>query len=225
MTKHHVIDPAKFGLSPHDPNIISNRIAVFQDTETMSKRYPLPPPSTKYHVRFPFTPMSVRYSHTVLEVVGQDTIDAALHGLKNPCALNLSDDCYAGGNVCGGSGAQEESLWRRTNYCATLLRDFYPLTPEEAVYSPNVSVFKESEQAGWQLLQEPFPELAFIACPGLRKPQCINNRISPECEEVLRHKIRLIFKIAFHHGHDSLVLGALGAGVFGSPPQHAMAQS
>jgi uncharacterized protein (TIGR02452 family) len=36
----------------------------------------------------------------------------------------------------------------------------------------------------------------------------------------MRKKASLIFQTAVEHGHDSLVLGPLGCGVWRSPPQH-----
>ena len=38
--------------------------------------------------------------------------------------------------------------------------------------------------------------------------------------EPIKNKIRTIFRIGLAHGHDSLVLGALGCGAFRNPPRH-----
>ena len=38
--------------------------------------------------------------------------------------------------------------------------------------------------------------------------------------EPIKNKIRTIFRIGLVHGHDSLVLGALGCGAFRNPPRH-----
>lgn len=38
--------------------------------------------------------------------------------------------------------------------------------------------------------------------------------------EPIKNKIRTIFRIGLIHGHDSLVLGALGCGAFRNPPRH-----
>lgn len=38
--------------------------------------------------------------------------------------------------------------------------------------------------------------------------------------EPIKNKIRIIFRIGLVHGHDSLVLGALGCGAFRNLPRH-----
>ena len=38
--------------------------------------------------------------------------------------------------------------------------------------------------------------------------------------EPVKNKIRTIFRLGLKHGHDSLVLGALGCGAFCNPPEH-----
>lgn len=45
---------------------------------------------------------------------------------NNPVVLNLADILVPGGCVESGSGAQEESIFRRSNYMKTLTADFYP---------------------------------------------------------------------------------------------------
>lgn len=45
---------------------------------------------------------------------------------NNPVVLNLADILVPGGCVESGSGAQEESIFRRSNITRTLTQDFYP---------------------------------------------------------------------------------------------------
>ena len=42
----------------------------------------------------------------------------------------------------------------------------------------------------------------------------------PEEAEITLDKMRTIFRIGLDHGHDSLVLSALGCGAFPNPPAH-----
>jgi uncharacterized protein (TIGR02452 family) len=134
--------------------------------------------------------------------------------------LNFADDRFAGGSVDTGSGAQEESLFRRTNLCQTLLQDeFYPILDNEAVYSPNVTVFRDTEENDNVVLDAVWQN-AFIALPGIHNPQLVDGHLNDSDVERLKQKIELILQIGYKKGHDSLVLGALGCGAWRNPPQH-----
>jgi uncharacterized protein (TIGR02452 family) len=138
--------------------------------------------------------------------------------LRASVPLNFSDDCFSGGNVQGGSGAQEESIFRRTNYHTTLQQAFYPLQDNEAVYSPAVTVLKSSENQGWHPVQH--TNLAFIACPALKRPYCPDDRLTEESAASMKKKMELVLQIAYDHQHDTVVLGAWGSGVWCCPPEH-----
>lgn len=199
---------------------------VWRDTRARAATFPYTPSVKVAHERGKILPAI--YSHTHIEVTREDTLVAGERLVKaglNPCILNFADDKEAGGVVDNGNSAQEESLWRRTNLCATQLQTFYPLVQapigiQEGVYSPQVTVFKDTEENGCVDLKTPW-QAAFIAVPGLKFP-----RINPDrhvCLEDLmavRAKIELIFQTAKAHGHESLVLGPLGCGVWRSPPRH-----
>jgi len=57
-----------------------------------------------------------------------------------------------------------------------------------------------------------------ISIAGLRKPKLNNGIYYDDDRKLLTSKIESIFKIALANGHDSLVLGAIGCGVFKNPP-------
>lgn len=163
--------------------------------------------------------------NTKIEVMNMDTINATIL-LKskgyNPLLLNMSDDKVPGGCVASGSPAQEENLFRRSNYFQHLTEDFYPLTGCSVVYSPNVFVFKSDEASSYSLLQHPIL-IDIIACPALRFPQITNDfkhLADPRDVELMLEKIRMIFKCAYIYGHDSIVLSAHGCGAWGNPPEH-----
>ena len=158
------------------------------------------------------------YESTLVSVVNADLIDVGRSYLSdNPLVLNLADDSFPGGCVYTGSGAAEESIFRRSNYFRTLTIDHYPLKNDEAVYSPRVTVFKEGPAHDFARC-EPF-DLSLIACPGIRHPPLQEDgRMRPSDIAVLERKIELIFQIACIHGHKVIVLGALGCGAWKNNP-------
>lgn len=145
-----------------------------------------------------------------------DAIECCLEYAPDALVLNLADDLVPGGCVAQGSRAQEEALFRCTNYCATLTDNFYPIENDEAVYSPGVSVIKTSD---WKRIETP-PKMAFVACPGLKYPKTKNGRLCATDVAILKMKIELIIQTAFEFGHETIIFGALGCGAWGNPPGH-----
>ena len=214
-------------------NTFVDRIDCWHDTRDICAKMPLPPPSIKVLYDPTWRNMNERrISH--VQFVNKDAIDVALETPgSRPLVLNLSDDNFAGGCVNQGSGAQEESLFRRTNYFQTLTDDFYPIEEDEAVYSPEVTVIKTSEASGWQLIpEESRPILSFVACPGLKYPELEGEsdlsedqeerepRLLEEDVEILKRKIALVIQTAVQYKHDTIIFGALGCGAWRNPPKH-----
>jgi len=148
---------------------------------------------------------------TIVEVQNIDCLYAGVR-LKeqgyNPAVLNMASRRNPGGGVATGAGAQEETLFRRTNLFRSLYqfapyaeqygirhsRYQYPLDRNfGGAYTPDAIYFRESELKGYALLEEPV-SLSFITVAGMNRPLA--------------------------NGHDSLVLGALGCGAFRNPPRH-----
>jgi uncharacterized protein (TIGR02452 family) len=202
-------------------NIFIFRTDVWKETQAMADKYPFLP-SEKIMFERGFT-VERKYDGTDVTVEDIDSIEAGRELINmglNPLVLNFADDKFAGGAVEVGSGAQEESLFRRTNLCLTLLQDFYPIRQNEAVYTPMATVFRDVEGNKNRVLEEAYP-LAFVAVPGIHNPRLTaEGRLGDVDEEVLRHKVRLIFQVGAKGGHDSLVLGALGCGAWRNPPEH-----
>lgn len=196
---------------------------VWKDTLARASSFPVKPSIKVTHDKTAI--LSKIYDTTRIEVTGEDTLVAGKRLVDagfNPLILNFADDLDAGGVVDNGNSAQEESLWRRTNLCATQLQSFYPLhiNPQEGVYSPLVSVFKDTEENDCVDLEKPWTA-AFIAVPGLKFPG-VNSQKKVCLSDLMlmRQKCELIFQVGKQNGHDSLVLGPLGCGVWRSPPQH-----
>jgi len=128
----------------------------------------------------------------------------------------------AGGGYKHGAAAQEESLFRRSNYNEFLdvihPPGLYPIPEFGGIYSQNVLVFRASEKKGYQFLLQPI-FLNFIAAAAYNDPlndEFYKDRYVADTEQ----KIRSILKIGLNHGHDAIVLGAFGCGAFKNPPKH-----
>ena len=155
---------------------------------------------------------------TKVSVLNKDTLEAAEELVKKgykPLVLNMASNICPGGGVAKGAKAQEEDLFRRTDYYRHLSAYYYPLHPTDAILSPDVTVIKNIEYKN----QKPYFKIDCLAVAGLRNPKLIRNKFKPEDEQLLRHKIRQIYQIADQHNYESLVLGALGCGAFNNPPQ------
>ncbi len=149
--------------------------------------------------------------------------------------LNMANRRNPGGGVYNGAGAQEGNLFRRTNLFQSLYmyapygwqygvaenRWGYPLDRNYGgVYSPNVTVFRGTEQDGYPLLEQPF-STSVISVAGMNRPELTpDGLIAPHLVEGIQNKIRTIFNIGLEHGRDCLILGALGCGAFRNPPRH-----
>lgn len=159
-------------------------------------------------------------------------------GMQNVAVLNMANRQNPGGGVYGGAGAQEESLFRRSNYFQSLYRyapyaeqygvirsnQQYPLDRNfGGCFSPHVTVFRGPESMGYPLLDETW-QVNFIAVAALNRPElCYDEngeaRLAPELVPAAKNKIRTVFNIAIDQGMEVLVLGALGCGAFKNPPR------
>lgn len=177
---------------------------------------------------------------TIVQVMNEDCLLAAKQLQKegfHPAVLNMASSRNPGGGVFTGAGAQEENIFRRSNLFlsmyqfASYANDYgiqkqeqqYPLDANfGGVYSPDVCVFRGTEQEGYPLLdQKDIYTVSVISVPGLNRPELnSDNTIVSVLVPVIKHKMRTIFRMGLAHGHDALVLGALGCGAFQNPPDH-----
>lgn len=153
-------------------NIFVKRIDCWNDTLNISNYLiQSPPPSLKIKYDGNFSCIK-KYAKSNIKFFDMDSIDCCLQFARDALVLNLSDDNFPGGCVAMGSGAQEEALFRRTNYCNSLKIEFYPIRNDEIIYSPGISLIKTSENTGWKLLDLNNPtKISFIACPGIKYPE------------------------------------------------------
>ena len=176
---------------------------------------------------------------TVFSVVNADCLTVA-KDLKdkgyNVAVLNMASRQNPGGGVLTGAGAQEENLFRRSNLFQSMFQfakyakqyglvancKQYPLNRDYGgIYTPNATVFRGEEKDGYPLLGEGSFRMSFIAVPGINRPELKDaTHLADNMIEGTKNKMRTILRIGLRHGHDSLVLGALGCGAFCNPPSH-----
>ncbi|RUP50316.1 hypothetical protein BC936DRAFT_139647 [Jimgerdemannia flammicorona] len=190
---------------------------------------PLPPASTN------------DFAYTSVSVIKEDCLLAALNMKERgfrPVVLNMASATCPGGGYRKGDGAQEENIFRRSNYFLSLddpanpQCPTYPMAEFGGIYTPDITIFRDSEDSGYAFRQKPFT-VDFIAVAAYRyftriamlrsKPKLQNNCLSSEDAAKTRRKIETIFAIALHKGHDCLLLSALGCGAFQNPPDHIAA--
>lgn len=207
------------------PNLVSIYKHTVQHCTKKKRKYINPRPVKYSGLLKNYTPnRQYNDEKEVVSVVEDDTINVALN-LKsqnyNPLVLNMASERVPGGGVRNGAKAQEESLFRRTNYFMHLDKSMYPLQEFQVIHTPNVAVVKDED---YKLLQSE-EYLDFIACPAVRNPEYQQNgRMSERDRYVMRQKIRLIFQTAAYHGYDCLVLGALGCGAYKCNPHDVIAE-
>lgn len=154
------------------------------------------------------------------------------------CVLNLASYSNPGGGVYDGAAAQEEYLFRCSDYFRSLYQyaDFasmygvkqhseyiYPLHNEYgAVFSRGITVFRDIQARGYKLLERPF-KVNMLAAAAHRNPKTVTVggevRYTRAEEAYMINKVRTILRIAYENGQTHLVLGALGCGAFHNPPK------
>ena len=187
---------------------------------------------------------------TNIQVVNQDCLAYAKSLLEQDsaddlCVLNMASAKNPGGGVYGGAGAQEEYLFRCSDYYRFLFqyadpasfdcekvygiphnpRHSYPLKRNfGGVYSHGVTIFRGTEANGYALLETPW-KVNFVAVAANNIRRYMNGRttIPDKFIPSTLSLIRTILRIAYNNGQRRLVLGAFGCGAFANPPGH-MAQ-
>lgn len=206
-----------------------DKIAVWKDTYNRFLHEPEPnPPSKKFVFTHIFTADLIRrFPTTEVSVHKYDIIDMALiekyMNKQKVIFLNMADIAEPGGCVEAGSGAQEECIFRRSNYYKHLTKGFYPLINSDIVLSKNVKFIKHNEDKGNSPMAPLY--LDIMAIPALRFPQLDNSftKYGNDKERwQMRQKIESMFKLGYMEKYDVLVLSAFGCGAYGNPPREVV---
>ncbi|KAI1313248.1 hypothetical protein F5Y03DRAFT_338527 [Xylaria venustula] len=160
-----------------------------------------------------------------------------------PAVLNFANSRKPGGGWMNGAMAQEEAICYRSSLALSLHPRLYPLRTNEGLYSRYVLVVRGDMATGHQIIDaEPdqLPVVSVLTIPALRNPELRTFRYQTsssvpgepsmilrdkhifrydEDRDITKGKMRLALRMAAKHGHRKLVLGALGCGVFGNPPE------
>jgi nicotinate (nicotinamide) nucleotide adenylyltransferase len=162
----------------------------------------------------------------------------------NPAILNLASRTSPCGGYHKGTSAQEECLAQMSTLSQSLyafgspkykhiresgvplVEGIYPMDINfGGVYSPCVTFFRHNADSYYALRAETFDcAIVTVASLSNREKNSFTNDerfyfddagcLTDEGWEIETNKIRTIFRISLENGHDSIVLGALGCGVF-----------
>ena len=195
---------------------------------------------------------SAPYPSTSVKVVNEDCL-VVYHRLASekyrPVLMNMANADEPGGGYQRGAAAQEENLFRRSNYYQSLDAELdssqqskqywrtdsgedkpievgqkmYPIDEFGAIYTSSITVFRDTEDKGYALLEQPNYNVCSIASAAYSRPPTKYDRpdrLKNEYAVNTRKKIENFFAIAYQQGHDCLVLSAFGCGAFRNPPKH-----
>lgn len=166
----------------------------------------------------------------------------------NPAILNLASNKRPCGGYNDGSSAQEESLCQMSTLSQSLyqfanpklkyfkdanvkhIANVYPMDINfGGIYSPNVCFFRNNLDEYYSLKEKTF-ECSVITVASLSNRETNeytddeskyfdnDGYLTKEGREIEKNKIRTIYRIALDNNHDSIVLGALGCGVYNLLP-------
>ena len=161
-----------------------------------------------------------------IEVANETTLVAArrlVDAGHRAAALNFASAKNPGGGFLSGARAQEESLARCSALYTCLdgneMYDFHrarkdPMYTDYAIHSADVPVIRDDDGA---LLDEPYL-CSFITCPAVNAKVVLERDSSRRAEirDAMETRVVKVLAIAAIHGHEALVLGAWGCGVFGN---------
>ncbi|CAF1169317.1 unnamed protein product [Adineta steineri] len=195
---------------------------------------------------YPFTSTTIRVVNEDRLIIYKKMVSIGLR----PVFLNMACGTAPADGYRKGYKTQEATLFCRSDYFRSLDADLdhgmpsaryycnsngelkplskydnmYPMNEFGAIYTSGLTVFRESEENGYALMDVPITDLCTISMAAYRDSK-VNNEgcLISKYSIGMRKKIENIFALAYHHRHDCLVLSAFGCGNFGNPPSHVAA--
>jgi uncharacterized protein (TIGR02452 family) len=164
-----------------------------------------------------------------IEVTGETTQEATnrlvdREGEADVALLNFASATKTAGGFLKGARAQEEDLARASALynCLATQPEYYRehralgtvLYTDAMIYSPRVPFFRVR---GNPLCERPYDaSVITAAAPNAKKLLLEEPARAGEVELVFRRRTGKLLALAEHMGHQTLVLGAWGCGVFGN---------
>lgn len=209
-----------------DAYLLSN---IYKDTKKYcyGMKVPVDLYTIKYKGIIKDIKLEYKYNKTEINVENIDTFEMTKQLIDNgfnPLVLNMACLYNPGGGVKHGCKAQEEDLFRRSDYHIFMPKKLYPLNKDEVLYTPKVTIIKNLQYQ--KLNKSNQYSASIIACAAIRNPLLtMTDTENSNCKykirddmEWMKFKIEQIFQTAYCHNHDSVVFGALGCGAYGNPP-------
>ena len=160
-----------------------------------------------------------------VEVVDQDSVAAVIErgrGIANACDLAVLDFAsftYPGGGYDRGTMAQEEALCSES-FLYNVLRRFEGWYGENRRRNINCELYRDRAFVVPKVRFEreryhSYADVIVAAAPNARRARAEYHVDAATLERAMRRRVRLVLAIADALGHEKLVLGAFGCGVFG----------
>lgn len=160
---------------------------------------------------------------TTVHTSSMDTLDAAVV-CGCTFVLNFANSHTLGGGYRVGALAQEETICRRSSLSRCLESVRYPWPHRDTVvYTPDVVVFRRGEGHKYEVVAPTeCVKLAVASAAAFYHPPLTKDGQSfaeQKMADIMKEKMRDVLRVALHHGHHRVVLGAWGCGAFGGPPR------
>jgi uncharacterized protein (TIGR02452 family) len=187
-------------------------INIYNNTKEIAKNYPIDK-SYEYIIQH-IKEYPENKTHNNIFIKNLDMIEfIKIHQNEKCCILNMASCYKPGGGVESGCSAQEEVLFRRSNYVLTLHKKFYPID-NKIIYSPLITFFKDSNYN----IVDKF-SCSAIACSSIKNPFLVNNKYLEKDKKIIDEKINKIFCVAIENKIEILILSAFGCGAYHNPPE------
>ncbi|KAK0664431.1 hypothetical protein DIS24_g722 [Lasiodiplodia hormozganensis] len=137
--------------------------------------------------------------------------------------LNMASPLRPGGGVLNGATSQEEWLCLRTTLYPSLRDEFYRLPEVGAIYTPDVLVFRRSDDEATDLDKKERFFIDVVSAGMLRFPDVEGEEgeekkyNNGKDRDLVMQKMRAVMRILRMKGADKVVLGAWGCGAYGNP--------